>query len=49
MRAPPEEDEVFSDNDPDSDDETNPAGGKDTPGAFLGSRTLSRAESTAYY
>ncbi|KAJ9195586.1 hypothetical protein DTO164E3_6662 [Paecilomyces variotii] len=49
MRAPPEEDEVFSDNDPDSDDETNPAGGKDTPGAFPGSRALSRAESTAYY
>ncbi|KAL1846131.1 hypothetical protein Plec18170_009364 [Paecilomyces lecythidis] len=49
MRAPPEEDELIPDNDPDSEDEGSPTGGKDAPGAFPGSRTLSRAESTVYY
>lgn len=49
MRAPPEEDELFPDNYPDSDDETSPTKGKDVHGVFPGSRAFSRAESTAYY
>lgn len=51
MRAPPEEEELPPDVEADDSDNEAEASGRDTPGAFPASRTLSRAESAgnAYY
>lgn len=51
MRAPPEEEELPPDMEADDSDEEAEASGRDAPGVFPGSRTLSRAESAGnvYY